>query len=172
MWHHFYKSYHLDITSIRMLRETAWERVYETLLCQQHINHSALDISAVKQSAIFSFSFDDPNLPPSPLVPADSKAAKKKAVFSAFHFVHQHYSTAGWGVVVLVGGRVYCYLFHLDVLSSTAGSGRTYSGHISAQLWRKHMLSHLCWQTQSETVQYVIDHFYRTPIIWTLFVGL
>lgn len=71
------------------------------------------------------FLLDDPNLPPSPLVPADSNEAEKKAMFSGFHFVHQHSSIARGGMGVegegVGGGPVYGYLFHLDVLSSTAG---------------------------------------------------
>lgn len=88
------------------------------------INHSACGGEKMLYSP---FLYDDPNLPPSPPVPADSNGgeAKQKAMFSGFHFVHQHYSVlrAGrwewggwWG-----DGPVYSYLFHLDVLSSAAG---------------------------------------------------
>ncbi len=101
------------------MREKARERIYKRSLSQQHINHSALGTLVTKQSAIFSLLFDDPNLPLSPLVPADSNQAKKKAMFSGFHFVHQHYSTAQEGR--RGGDPVYGYLFHLDVLPSTAG---------------------------------------------------
>lgn len=38
------------------------------------------------------FLYDDPNLPPSPSVPADSNGAKEKAAFPGSHFVHQQYS--------------------------------------------------------------------------------
>lgn len=46
------------------------------------------------ENATFSiFLYDDPNLPPSPSVPADSSRAKEKAALSGSHFVHQQYST-------------------------------------------------------------------------------
>lgn len=83
---HKYYVLYLSINSISMVRERERERIHERSLGQQHINHSALATWVTKQSATFSHLFDDPNLPPSPLVPADSNKAKKKAVFFRFSF--------------------------------------------------------------------------------------
>lgn len=69
-------------------REITWSTTYQSL---------NLGYLIAKQSAIFSPLFGDPNLPLSPLVPADSNQAKKKAMFSGFLFVHQHYAVARCG---------------------------------------------------------------------------
>lgn len=107
-----------NINLIRMVREKAWRRECIRDQLVNNILYQSLSLG-YWENATFSILFDDPNLPPSPLSPADSNEAKKKAMFSGFHFVHQHYS-------ILQGGgkgrgSVYGYLFHLDVLSSTAG---------------------------------------------------
>lgn len=48
--------------------------------------------AVLRKRYILHFLYDDPNLPPSPSVPADSNGAKEKAAFSGSHFVHQQYS--------------------------------------------------------------------------------
>lgn len=80
-----------NIILTMMMGERAWKREF----LRDHIVNSILYQSlslGYCENAICSILFDDLNLPPSPLVPADSNEAKKKAVFSGFHFVHQHYS--------------------------------------------------------------------------------
>lgn len=52
-----------------------------TSVGQQHINHSALVSWVTKQSVIFSVLLDDPNLPVSPFVPADSNKTEERDVF-------------------------------------------------------------------------------------------
>lgn len=91
-----------------------------TSVGRQPINHSALVSWIKKQSAIFSLLLDDPNLPVSPLVPADSNKAGERVVFSTSHFLHQQNSIAKRGTRELrKGAHVYSYLLHLDVLSNT-----------------------------------------------------
>lgn len=102
-----------------------------TCVGQQHINHSALVSFVTKQSAIFSVLSDDPNLPVSPLVPADSNKAGERVVFSSSHFFHQHNSIAlERGMEVREGAVVCNYLLQPDVLSNTVGFAVN-SEHIS-----------------------------------------
>lgn len=125
-----------------------WSTTYQSL---------SLGYLVTKQSAIFSLLFDDPNLPLSPLVPADSNKAKKKAMFSGFHFVHQHYSIATEGM----GGVLFTATSSILMFYPAQQVWQHYSEHISARLWRNHMLSPLCWQTQRE----------QPNTCWPIFTG-
>lgn len=74
------------------------------------------------------------------------RGAKEKAMFSDFHFVHQHYS------VLRGGGRGFLFTVTSSILMFYPAQQvwQHYSEHISAWLWRDHMLSPLCWQIHRE----------------------
>ncbi len=142
-----------------------WSTTYQSLsLTLWHLGNKV-------KCFFFSLLSDDPNLHPSPLVPADSNKAKKKAMFSGFHFVHQHYSIAQWG---RGGGSClrlplpsWCSIMHSRFGSSTVST-----------------LVHGCEETtcyllyadrhgeRESTAEYLLAHFCWTPIIKKLFVRL